>query len=328
MILAAAACAAAGISYIFNDDEQSTKTKYETVTVSSTIIDKQGIVKYVIQPRVFNPYLLINQEQKGVSSLIRKYQSNHWILPIENKKQKDNSKEFSVVFFWSVPLKARLLQLSTKPCLFIENSNPFQRNLMKISIGTQNKNLGISPIPSEIALSYSDKYSYQSHKEYDDTLDSLSYNPMINDNVIPIGILKKKKSELDERENHQKRFCFGKLGLTKLIQKFLFRILDSNEEKIMRNMIFKNVNLCVENLSKILSESCSNSEEELTTLQKTSSLISAMNNNNINSRLFEVCEQIPIRMFCISEFRKEDKEMSHIFTIFSHLDIDFFCRFK
>jgi len=61
----------------------------------------------------------------------------------------------------------------------------------------------------------------------------------------------------------------------------------------MRNMILKNVNLCVENLSKILSESCSNTEEQLTTLQNSPSVISTMNNNQqkssaINSKLFKV----------------------------------------
>ncbi|CAF4339530.1 unnamed protein product, partial [Rotaria magnacalcarata] len=56
MILAAAACAvagAAGLSYVFDDDdddEQSLHRKYETVTVSSTIADKQGVVKCVIHP--------------------------------------------------------------------------------------------------------------------------------------------------------------------------------------------------------------------------------------------------------------------------------------
>jgi hypothetical protein len=66
----------------------------------------------------------------------------------------------------------------------------------------------------------------------------------------------------------------------------------------MRNMILQNMNLCVENLSKILSESCSNTDEQLTTLHKSSSLISAINNNqekssiiqdqNIHSKLFKV----------------------------------------
>jgi len=140
MILAAAACAAAGISYIFNDDDQSIKTKYETVTASSTIIDKQGIVKYVIHPRImYHPF--INQEEKCIVSIVNKYKSNQLEVPIENNQQKNYfnfKQDFSVVFFWSIPLKARLLQISTKPCLVIENLNPFQRNLMKISIGTQN----------------------------------------------------------------------------------------------------------------------------------------------------------------------------------------------
>jgi len=149
----------------------------------------------------------------------------------------------------------------------MENLNPFKRNLMKISIGIQNENSGMCQIPSEIILSNYDKYSYQT----DDRLDSLSY-----DHVIPMGILKKKKSDLNERENQQKRFC---------LDKFLGE-LDSNEENRMRNMILKNVNLCVENLSNILSESCSNDEEQLTTLRDLSSI---MNNNHkqITEEIFE-----------------------------------------
>jgi hypothetical protein len=141
MILAAAACAAAGISYIFHDDDQSMNSKYETVTASSTIIDKQGIVKYVIHPYSFMYYPFVNQEQKNVVSIIKKLKSNQFELPIVNNKQNKNfnfKQEFSVVFFWSIPLKARLLQTSTKSCLVIENLNPFQRSLMKISIGIQN----------------------------------------------------------------------------------------------------------------------------------------------------------------------------------------------
>jgi hypothetical protein len=139
MILAAAACAAAGISYIFHDDEQSSNTKYETVTASSTIIDQQGIVKYVIHPRLIRPYALINQEQKSYISMMDKSKSNRLELPIGNKKEKNNFKQdFSVVFFWSIPLKTRLLQTPTKSSRIIENINPFQRHLMKISIGTQN----------------------------------------------------------------------------------------------------------------------------------------------------------------------------------------------
>jgi hypothetical protein len=102
---------------------------------------------------------------------------------------------------------------------------------------------------------------------------------MINDHIIPIGILKKKKLDLNEEENNQKRFC-----------------LELNNKEIL-----KNVNLCVENLTKILSESCSNTEEQLTTLQNSPSFISTINNNqqksssitqniykNLHSKLFKV----------------------------------------
>jgi hypothetical protein len=150
MILAAAACAAAGISYIFNDDEQSTNSKYiqnekehqSIVTVSSTIIDKQGILKYVIHPRTISPYSLINQTQKGAIYWINQSRLNQIKLPIENNKQNKNctfKPELSLVFSWAIPLKARLLQIPTKQCFIIENLNPFQRNSMKISIGVQNE---------------------------------------------------------------------------------------------------------------------------------------------------------------------------------------------
>jgi hypothetical protein len=108
-----------------------------------------------------------------------------------------------------------------------------------------------------------------------------------------------------------------------------------NDEKTMRNTILKNVNLCVENLSKILSETYSDNEDDLTTLPNPSSIISPINNNNnstkklipsirediyenIHSKLFQVC--FPLYK-CIGEFEtfvnKEDKEMSHIFSVFS-----------
>jgi hypothetical protein len=131
MIVAAAACAAAGISYIFNGDEQSTKTKHDTVTASSTIIDQHGILKYVIYPRYSCRSLMKNMSSK--------YKSNQFEVPIENKKRLSHFKqEFSIVFYWSIPLKARLLQIPTKSSFMIENLNSFQYHSMKISIGTQN----------------------------------------------------------------------------------------------------------------------------------------------------------------------------------------------
>ncbi|CAF1487466.1 unnamed protein product [Adineta steineri] len=311
MILAAAACAAAGISYILNDDdEQVTHTKYETVTVSSTIIDKQGIVKYVLYPKLINPYLSINHEQKSTITLINKSKCNEFKLPIDTHQQINNStfkQELSLIFFWSIPLKARLLQTFTKPCSVIENRNPLKQNLMQISVGIQN-NTNLSHIPSEIILSNYDEYSYQLNRrenvftsnkeECDATLDSLSCNPMINDNIIPIGILKKP---------NQDRFCCNK-------------ILDLDRETKMRNMVMKNVNLCVENLSKILSESCSNDQEQLTTLENVSSIISTTKTNKQKlSSIEDSCENIYPKLF--------KHEENHATTQFQsnnhHNDIDF-----
>ncbi|CAF3352552.1 unnamed protein product [Rotaria sp. Silwood1] len=291
MILAAAACAvagAAGLSYIFDDnsdEQQSTNMKYETVTVSSTILDKQGIVKYVIHPYSYMYYPFIKQEQnKCIVTFINQNKLNQLKLPIENYKEKMNDsifkQDFSIIFFWSIPLKAHLLQTSTKSCFIRENFNIFERSVIKISIGIQNKineNIDMSDIPSEIALSNYDPYSYETnrrkpsliinHDEYDNTLDSLSYNRITNDDIIPIGILKKKKPNMNENDNNQKRFCYDKIS-------------NSNQENLMRKIILKNVNLCVENLSKILNESCSNTEKQSTALYDSSSFTSLMNNNN------------------------------------------------
>ena len=132
---------AAGISYIFNDDDQSSsKTQIETVTASSTIVDQQGILKYVIYPRMINPYRpLIREEQRNVISMIKKCRADRFEVPIEKNKQINYFKqEFAMVFFWSIPLKGRLLQTPAKSSLVMRNLNPFEHHSMKISIGTQN----------------------------------------------------------------------------------------------------------------------------------------------------------------------------------------------
>lgn len=120
-----------GTSRILNNDN-------DKVTASSTILDKQGIVKYTIHPRMIYPYL-----EKNLISIINKSKSNQLKLPILNN-QEDNSgsikQDFSITFYWSIPLKSRLFQIPTKSSRMIEHLNPFQKNLMKISIGTQNVN--------------------------------------------------------------------------------------------------------------------------------------------------------------------------------------------
>ncbi|CAF3404634.1 unnamed protein product [Rotaria socialis] len=282
MILAAAACAvagAAGLSYVFDDDEQSLHRKYETVTVSSTIADKQGVVKCVIHPYSYMYPPFLRPEQNKTS--IRFINQNQLKLPIEINKLKANDsifkRNFSIVFFWSMPLKARLLQTSTKPCFSIENSNIYEHKSIKFSVGIQNEINGISNVSSEIVLS-------NLNDEYDNTFDSLTlYNPIRNDDTIPIGVLNKKKSSITENNNNnQKRFCCDK-------------ILDSNQNNLMRNIILKNVNLCVDNLSKVLSESCSNNEKQSATLQdsisfdnsKSKTLIQQDIYQNIHSQSFK-----------------------------------------
>jgi len=59
---------------------------------------------------------------------------------------------------------------------------------------------------------------------------------MINDHIIPIGILKKKKLDLNEGENNQKRFCFnqGELGDFRkyyfIFENFRFKYRRNNEK--------------------------------------------------------------------------------------------------
>ena len=83
------------------------------------------------------------------------------------------------------------------------------------------QNILTKNVSSETALSNYDQYSSQSdqekeslilnNEEYNDTLNSLSYNPTITDNITPTGILKKQKLDIDEGENNNKRFCCGKI---------------------------------------------------------------------------------------------------------------------
>lgn len=135
MIVAAAACAAAGISYIFNDVQSMTKDQSETVTASSTIVDPQGVSKYVIYPsRRFPPISMVYAEERQM----RRCQSKQLRLPVDpHRKMYDLKREFSMVFFWSIPLNTRLFQTPTNSAVLMENSHCFEYYSMKISIGTQ-----------------------------------------------------------------------------------------------------------------------------------------------------------------------------------------------
>ena len=132
--------ATAGISYIFNDLQSESKS--EIVTASSTIIDPQGIRKYVIYPPMRfahpSPPSMVSAQQNEMISMRRKCQSNLFRIPIDQQEQINEWKrEFSMVFFWSIPLKANLIQTPTNSAVIVENSNAFQYYSMKISIGTQ-----------------------------------------------------------------------------------------------------------------------------------------------------------------------------------------------
>lgn len=207
MLLAAAACAAAGISYIFNDDdnEQTPKTSYEAVSVSSTIVDQQGIVKYIFPPQWRSPYLFVNQQQKGTSSFINECKLNRYRIPAETSRQAAKPtfiRNLSVLFFWSMPLRARLIQTGTKPSRVVEELNSFKPNLMKFSVDIQNINSNAGQ--PEIFFSPERRTNLLIS---DDTVDSLTYDSTIDDDLIPCEVLKKNKSSMNDRNNSQKRFC-------------------------------------------------------------------------------------------------------------------------
>ena len=119
----------------------------------------------------------------------------------------------------------------------------------------------------------------------DDTFDS-----MIDDNITPIGILKKKKSDSHEDEaTKSKKFCDERIALQLKYDGHLERrsFGDSNEqsvswhdENMMKHVILNNVNLCVENLSKLLNETCPDAHQARTS---SSDMISMRNNNRQRS---------------------------------------------
>ena len=220
---------ATAVSYLRHDDSQSEsmKGKASSVTVASTILDQQGVVKTVIHPRFVHPFPMIFCPY--LSRTIAEQRSEQRLVPVRSPTQRTKSnvdRRMSLLFFWSMPLRAQFSQLCTRPTRIDDLSTRFERHPVKISIGIQN-----GSERSEIALSHTDE-----------TLDSLSYNRVVNDQIIPIGILKKKK--FDEDEWNSKRICS-----------------DSNvswgDETLMRNQILANVNLCVDHLSKLLGETCS-----------------------------------------------------------------------
>lgn len=143
---AAAACAAAGISYIFDEDEPSAATECEAVTVSSTIVDTHGIIRYLSYPQWRDSHPLMQPQYNGIGLQIHDCRSNRRRTPIVRPQRIDQrtiTPALSVVFFWSMPLKARGLQACTRKCTVVENLNPFERHRMTISVGTQN----VSSIP-------------------------------------------------------------------------------------------------------------------------------------------------------------------------------------
>ena len=151
MIFAAAAAgraaAAAGISYLFHDDDDDHGKQKSNVTISSTLVDQHGIVKAVIYPRIplnpcpliFHPCLL--RPDQGTVSSIEKCRSNRCLIPGRSHQQRPYpsvQRKRALLFFWSVPLKARLVRICSPPAVRVENRNRFERRPIRISIGIQN----------------------------------------------------------------------------------------------------------------------------------------------------------------------------------------------
>lgn len=127
-------------------------------------------------------------------------------------------------------------------------------------------------LPSEIALSHSNQ-----------TLDSLSWNPSMKDSRIPIGILKKNKLNSNERDIDGKRFCWNRSE-----DENRGDGLETKEERLM-----KNVKLCVENLSKILTESSSNTVLNSSSLRSSTIIPELIHDKNIDR--FDDCSVIERR---------------------------------
>ena len=145
-MISSAAAKAVGVAYVLHrGDEQCGSMQPSIVTVSSTTVDKQGILKSVIYPRMIHPYPSMTYPscpQRGTSVLIDACRAHPWRIPLRHQCRVSNyTQELSLVFFWSIPLAARYRQLPTRPSLILESWPSFERHSMKISIGIQNVSL-------------------------------------------------------------------------------------------------------------------------------------------------------------------------------------------
>lgn len=165
-----AAAAAAGISYLFHDDDDDARSnplatvkQKSTVTISSTLVDQHGVVKAVIYPRIppnpcslmIHPHLI--RPDQGTAFSIEKYRCNRCLIPMKSHSQTTTvsrvQRKLALLFFWSVPLQARLFRLCTRSAARLENLNRFERHPIRISIGVQNVSRRESVIPVDARVS-------------------------------------------------------------------------------------------------------------------------------------------------------------------------------
>ena len=190
-----AAAAAAGISYLFHDDDDDARSnplahvkQKSTVTISSTLVDQHGVVKAVIYPRIPpNPYSLMIQPRRirpdqGTVFSIEKYRCNRCLIPMESHSQTTASRiqrKLALLFFWSIPLKARLFRVCTRPAMRLENLNRFERHPIRISIGVQNVSTKAFDIPVDAGVSIGKWWPWR--------LSSIEILSSIRSGTVPCG---------------------------------------------------------------------------------------------------------------------------------------------
>jgi hypothetical protein len=162
-----AAAAAAGISYLFHNDDDDDHHSHSlvnvkqksTVTISSTLVDQHGIVKAVIFPRIppqLCAYPCLIRSSQGTVFSIEKYRCHRCLIPTGSHQQTMSSRvqrKLALLFFWSIPLRARLYRLCTRPAVRLDNLNRFERRPIHISIGIQNVSRKDSDIHLETRVS-------------------------------------------------------------------------------------------------------------------------------------------------------------------------------
>jgi hypothetical protein len=131
-----------GISYLFHANdyqyEQYSTDNANNVTISSTIVDQQGIVKRMIRPRMNHCYV---RHEKIMNILIDKCQVIARLIPSRIDWQRIDrhaQHQRALLFFWSATLNARQWQLSTRISTINTHVHVYERYPIEISQVNQN----------------------------------------------------------------------------------------------------------------------------------------------------------------------------------------------